>query len=173
MRQYIQHKWLKALKKTLCAAPLGALVLIALLTTPSNSNADNKLSSSGIQAHAYFVSAAYIMVEHQPFIAPIGQNTANDFFQTISRLQHALISIKGMPGETVVFNCDIASYKKKDQFIYKEHNTRRSCNGTGSDQAKELLVGNTYTNGIYLDDAAIDWENSNQDRHVSIEIAYI
>lgn len=159
-------------KKSLFFIKLSAIASVALLT-PSNAQG---LRSANylLEAKAQFIPAAYILIEHQPFTMPVAlDNGGGDYYQTVSKLQNALISVKGAQGEAVVFSCRFSAYKKNSHFISAERSSTWNCNGATKEKSHELIAGSSYSEEIYLDDSSIGWNPNTEEGHISIDVAYI
>jgi len=162
----------KFFKKSLFFIKLSAITSVALLT-PSNAESLRSVDYL-LVAKAQFIPAAYILIEHQPFIMPVTlDNGGGDYYQTVSKLQNALISVKGARGEAVVFSCRFTAYKKNSRFISAERTTTWNCNGASKESSHELIAGSTYSEQIYLDDSSIGWNPKTEEGHISIDVAYI
>jgi len=112
--------------------------------------------SATLEANASFVEAAYLLVKYGPLKA--ADSSSADANYTAS------VSIQGLPGETAMVTCNIASGAQKN----------KDCNGASHTVSHVVMGERKFDNGISLSrDFVAASQSSTSGGSISINLTYI
>ncbi|MDD9900571.1 MAG: hypothetical protein OXT65_06295 [Alphaproteobacteria bacterium] len=150
------------LAATVATVGMGLLISHTMAEAPPvETSLDTQLQ---IEAKAKFKAVGYIMVEHESMkfskFAPASKR---------SFTRQAYVSVKGLPGETLVMTCGVI---KQTQLRHPGANNTRDCSGGSTVIAHNIVSGRRVDSSIMLTPDMIPNAGGNHSA-VSIEVSYI
>lgn len=155
---------LNTLKIVLAAAAFVAASFAAFPQGQAEMRSANETSlapSARVDAKARFRPAAYVRVEHEPFIL---SNIIPFMDETMTVTKQAFVSVRGLPGETVTMTCSVENGAKVQN---------RDCAGYKTTEPKIIMAGHTVDNSILLTNDLLPDTSGESDSSISIEVTYI
>ena len=118
-------------------------------------------ATAPMRAQAEFVTAATYKVEHQPMTVQPGAAT-----QAHLITREAYVTIGGVPGETVLVTCNVAS-------THNAHTNIRDCGGQPAVEQHAIMSGQEFDDGVLLTNDLMPNDKGKSDSTVTFEVSYM
>lgn len=131
-----------------------------------NMGAETTVSSgsagTAVGMNAEFLTAATFKIEHEPMTM---QKRAAGFNINNIVTHEAYVTIGGLPGETVLLTCNVASHRDAGNGV-------RDCGGDPVVKQHAILSGEKLDNGVVLTDDLMPNDSGKSESTVTFEVSY-
>lgn len=124
--------------------------------------ADAERFKAYVDAQANFKPAASIIIEHDILIMPLLGYLFNASAEK-APARYATISVKGLPGETVLISCSANPQTSRKGFYSREYD----CSGAGAVHQQAAVSGHSVKSKIALS------HDMHQGSSIAIDVTYI